>query len=677
MNQLKKIGTEELKLPSFDEVILESLCNSAIDILKQKNQTLLRIPSPSIVIGDIHGNFHDLIRIMNSIADIFSNSVVFLGDYVDRGNYQIETITLLLALRIEYPNNIFLLRGNHEFTAVNSYGGFKKEILESGYSETLFNKFNEVFSWFPIAAIINEHIFCVHGGLSPFFHEVKQIETEFKLPIKYIYTTEVAAQKRKHRLSDSSDEQIARLNEQANFITLKPNINSNTGPLNSPFKKHRNSDITNPKVLQMSINTQIRSSLEPAKIPPFPSQRTSSDSKPLFTKKLPPLASLDIPDPQILSSTNSPNTSNIPQPSSPFSNSPPIVSPLRSPPLQDLPPQNVIFSNSPPKSSQLQNVQFSNSPPKNLPLQNVQFSNSPPKSSPLQNVQLSNSPPKNSPLQNLDPSNVALGGVRSIPALPQKVNSPIKSMPNYIAQMNVAINMPCPPTKTTSMRLSQSPTAINMPSPPTKINSFTISPIKSNFTPKLQQQSDCIMEDDCENDLEYYFNNTKLLTDIMWSDPTNSTELFLPNNRGSGCYFGFVVTNHFLQKNNMKMIVRGHESTKKGIETSHEKKVITVYSSSSMKQGGFAACIIFEPDDSYKCYRLKPINLIQRSDAKFYTPVFKSYHIIESLSVNSFPRLMSQGKVFSNKYTRKTARVSQPALFNGKQDNTEMNSNDQ
>ena len=69
--------------------------------------------------------------------------------------------------------------------------------------------------------------------------------------------------------------------------------------------------------------------------------------------------------------------------------------------------------------------------------------------------------------------------------------------------------------------------------------------------------------------------------------------------------------------------------------------------------------------------------MIQRSDAKFYTPVFKSYHIIESLSVNSFPRLMSQGKVFSNKYTRKTARVSQPALFNGKQDNTEMNSNDQ
>lgn len=64
--------------------------------------------------------------------------VLFLGDYIDRGQFQLETITLLLALRIEYPDHFFMIRGNHEFDSVNSYGGFKDEILKSGYSESLF-----------------------------------------------------------------------------------------------------------------------------------------------------------------------------------------------------------------------------------------------------------------------------------------------------------------------------------------------------------------------------------------------------------------------------------------------------------------------------------------------------------------------------------------------------------
>lgn len=200
----EKIGSEELQIPRFNEEILLNLCNSAINVLKQKNQTLINISLPSIIIGDLHGNLHDLIRLTNSIEDVFSNNVLFLGDYVDRGQYQLETITLLLSLRIEYPNNFFLIRGNHEFTDVNSTGGFKDEILNSGYSETLFNKFNEVFNYLPIAALINEDIFCIHGGLSPLFQEIKQIETEFKFPIKNIFSQNKKLTKN-HRLSDSTN----------------------------------------------------------------------------------------------------------------------------------------------------------------------------------------------------------------------------------------------------------------------------------------------------------------------------------------------------------------------------------------------------------------------------------------------------------------------------------------
>lgn len=266
----EKIGSEELMIPTFSEDLLINLCNSAIDILKQKNQTLINIPFPAIVIGDLHGNLHDLIRIMNSIDDIFHNNILFLGDYVDRGQYQIETITLLLALRIEYPDNFFLIRGNHEFANVNSCGGFKDEILNSGYSETLFDKFNEAFFYLPITSTIDDQIFCVHGGLSPQFQKISQIETDFKLPIKKI---SAAPQKKKiHRLSDS-----------CGFQQRQP-------PINFSNKMHRFSDSIELKSIAMNI-PNVRSPPDTKNQPLVPSKKLSHEgkSKSLVYSKLPML----------------------------------------------------------------------------------------------------------------------------------------------------------------------------------------------------------------------------------------------------------------------------------------------------------------------------------------------------------------------------------------------------
>lgn len=123
---------------------------------------------------------------------------LFLGDYVDRGKQSLETICLLLAYKIKYPENFFLLRGNHECASINRIYGFydeckviynvvslsiftKKKIVyhvhigKRRYNIKLWKTFTDCFNCLPIAAIIDEKIFCCHGGLSPDLQGMEQI----------------------------------------------------------------------------------------------------------------------------------------------------------------------------------------------------------------------------------------------------------------------------------------------------------------------------------------------------------------------------------------------------------------------------------------------------------------------------------------------------------------------
>lgn len=100
---------------------------------------------------------------------------LFLGDYVDRGKQSLETICLLLAYKIKYPENFFLLRGNHECASINRIYGFYDE-CKRRYNIKLWKTFTDCFNCLPIAAIIDEKIFCVHGGLSPELHTMDQIK---------------------------------------------------------------------------------------------------------------------------------------------------------------------------------------------------------------------------------------------------------------------------------------------------------------------------------------------------------------------------------------------------------------------------------------------------------------------------------------------------------------------
>jgi len=135
---------------------------------------LLELEAPIKVCGDVHGQYYDLLRLFEYGGFPPDANYLFLGDYVDRGKQSLETICLLLAYKIKYPVNFFLLRGNHECASINRIYGFYDE-CKRRYNIKLWKLFTECFNCMPVAAVIDEKIFCMHGGLSPELHNMEQI----------------------------------------------------------------------------------------------------------------------------------------------------------------------------------------------------------------------------------------------------------------------------------------------------------------------------------------------------------------------------------------------------------------------------------------------------------------------------------------------------------------------
>jgi serine/threonine-protein phosphatase PP1 catalytic subunit len=97
-----------------------------------------------------------------------------LGDYVDRGKNSLETISLLLAYKVKYKENFFLLRGNHEAEGINKIYGFYDECKRK-YSVKLWKIFTDCFNCLPVAALIDDKILCMHGGISPELNTLDQL----------------------------------------------------------------------------------------------------------------------------------------------------------------------------------------------------------------------------------------------------------------------------------------------------------------------------------------------------------------------------------------------------------------------------------------------------------------------------------------------------------------------
>ena len=160
-------------LPVFEEEVLAELCEEAKEMF-HNTPMLVELDEDAYIIGDLHGSLHDLFRILKE-TDCMNNRLVFLGDYVDRGNFSTEVISLLFALAIEYPDHFTLIRGNHEFRDVCDKYGFRNEVIEIYESDFLWGKFVEAFEYMPIACILSGKHLCVHGGISQHLTSMDQI----------------------------------------------------------------------------------------------------------------------------------------------------------------------------------------------------------------------------------------------------------------------------------------------------------------------------------------------------------------------------------------------------------------------------------------------------------------------------------------------------------------------
>ncbi|OBT54852.1 hypothetical protein VE04_10341 [Pseudogymnoascus sp. 24MN13] len=144
---------------------ITAICVAAREVFLSQ-PALLELDAPVKIVGDIHGQYPDLIRLFEMSGSPPSSNFLFLGDYVDRGKQSLETILLLLCYKLRYPENFFLLRGNHECANVTRVYGFYDE-CKRRCNIKIWKTFVDTFNTLPIAAIVAEKIFCVHGGLSP------------------------------------------------------------------------------------------------------------------------------------------------------------------------------------------------------------------------------------------------------------------------------------------------------------------------------------------------------------------------------------------------------------------------------------------------------------------------------------------------------------------------------
>ncbi|OWZ23696.1 Serine/threonine-protein phosphatase [Phytophthora megakarya] len=155
-----------------DEVLL--LCRKIRTIFLEQ-APLVEVPAPINVCGDTHGQYSDLLRLFEMGGFPDERRYLFLGDYVDRAMQSIETICLLFAYKIKYPEQLYLLRGNHECASINRIYGFYDE-CKRRYSVKVWRTFGDCFNCMPISGVIAGKIFCTHGGLSPDLYTLDQIK---------------------------------------------------------------------------------------------------------------------------------------------------------------------------------------------------------------------------------------------------------------------------------------------------------------------------------------------------------------------------------------------------------------------------------------------------------------------------------------------------------------------
>ena len=170
---------ENIPEPIFSKLmicLLETVANES---------NLVELESPIIICGDVHGQLYDVFEIFKKVGSPRDHKFLFMGDYVDRGYFSILTLAYLAALKLKYPGQITLLRGNHECRQVNQMYGFFAECQSHFGHSGVWSQCNEIFDLLPMAAVIDNKVFSVHGGLSPdipLIEKINMIRRNEELP---------------------------------------------------------------------------------------------------------------------------------------------------------------------------------------------------------------------------------------------------------------------------------------------------------------------------------------------------------------------------------------------------------------------------------------------------------------------------------------------------------------
>jgi len=163
-------------LKPLSEEDVKTLCLQARAIL-EKEQNVHHVKSPVTLVGDIHGQWDDLIELFRIGGTPPNTNYVFLGDYVDRGAYSIETVSLVMALKVCYPSRMHILRGNHESRQTTQVYGFYDQCMRIYGSPNVWKFMTDLFDFLPLAIVVDNKIFSVHGGLSPQIDSLDEIRS--------------------------------------------------------------------------------------------------------------------------------------------------------------------------------------------------------------------------------------------------------------------------------------------------------------------------------------------------------------------------------------------------------------------------------------------------------------------------------------------------------------------